>query len=593
MKRLIFRKSIKNRITLYFSILFLSSIVIFGVISYNIFSNILTSELSSYTSKIVDEARINLDSYFSQIETLMQITASNSILLDAVKNYSNSNYSVKLYSDRVIQDFLQDTMKINPKIKDIIIVDNRGFAYEYTGRALKQDYNFFKQTWFPHYSDKVFKAVYVGLHSQDYYLIPTDENEGSVISAIIPIADFMNPKKPFYATVIFNLNVSKVEEINKEITLEKTGFFLILDNHGQAIYRPHNYQFFENSRKYILRNMTKDTGSFELKVNNQDMIIVYKTSKVTSWKLIAVIPRGEIYEHLSSIKNFTFTLTLICILVVLLVSLIISNTITNPITRLMKRMSKIEQGDFSVKLYDNSSEEIEMLSSRMDLMIEGINSLNRDLYSYQIKNRDAAIRALQAQINPHFLNNTLQAIKAMAVCGKSAEISRITTLLGNMFRYSIYNTKDLVAIRDEIKHVQEYLEIQNFRYPGQFDYNIECEADIEELKTIKLILQPIVENCIQHGLSQCKNGFINIVIEKNISGIQITISDNGKGIIDQELSKIINHMNDQEQKDDSHSIGLKNVHERIKLKFGDPNGITIISKENEGTCIKIQIPEIS
>ena len=564
---------------------------LFGLTTYYSFHNTLTSEILNYTTQIVDEERINLDSYFQQIGTLLQISAGNSIIFDALSNNNPTDYSNRLYNKRNIEELLQNTIKIDSKIKDIIIIDDKGFPYDYTGSSIKQDYNFFKQPWYIKNSKIYFKASYIGLHPQDYYVNSWDGND-AVVSAVIPIMDFMTPEKKTYGSMLFSLKVNEIQELTKETRLEKTGFFLIMDSNSNIIYKPHDNSNLLSSKEEFTKYIQGDSGSFIYKNGKSKFMAVYKTSKVTSWKIVASIPMKEIQGHLDVIRTITLILTIVCILMVIMASIIITGRITKPITKLIKVMGTIEQGNFNEKLYNNSTEEIEVLSSRMDLMIDRINALNHDIYSYQIKSRDASIKALQAQINPHLLYNSLQSIKAMAVYGKTSEISKMVTLLGNLLRYAIYNSEELVAIADEVKHIREYLELQSFRYPGKFDYSIECSDELSQYKTLKLILQPIVENSVLHGLAEKENGIIQIKIEELDSIIQVQISDNGIGIEEEEVLRIMNYINNPEHQDTSHSIGLKNVNERIQLKFGKPFGIQISSQENNGICIKVSIPII-
>lgn len=583
--------SLKWHIILWFSFLYLVIIILFGTITYKISSNILTNEIYTYSSKIVDEARNSLDSYFMQIESLMQITAGNSTLLNALKNQKDLGYGERLNFDRIIGDSLQNTLKINQNIKDIIIIDHEGYVYDFTGRGINQDYNFYSQDWFPIVNNSPFKSNYIGIHPQDYYSNSSDTEE-EVISAVIPVSDYMNPNHDFYATIMFNLKAGNIQEVTKEITLEKSGFFLLVDNNNRLIYRPQNFKEDQINLEILLNEVKDKNESFTYSYNHQKILTVYKASKATNWKFIALIPQKEVLDHFSNIKGFTFLITLTSILLVIIISVLISSKITKPISRLIKRMGKIEQGNFDIKLYDNSTTEIEALSSRMDLMVERINYLNKDIYDYQIKNRDAVIKALQAQINPHFLYNTLQGIKSMAVCGKNNDISIMVTLLGNMLRYAVYNPKELVPIEQELAHVQDYLEIQRYRYPEQFEYIIKSDKSLEDFRTLKLILQPVVENSITHGLCDKANGLVTINVTGKEDGIEFCISDNGKGLSKSELDLIVNKINTRSKIDESSSIGLKNVHDRLLLRFGAPYGISISSEENKGVQVKVLIPKI-
>ncbi|WP_281818749.1 cache domain-containing sensor histidine kinase [Vallitalea longa] len=584
-------KSLKSNIMIYFSVIFIIVLCIIGLVGYRFFSQVLTNEILSYTEKIIAQTSSSIDLYFGQIKNLTQITAGNEEIINAIKEDELSIGSSFLYNNRKISDVLQETKKFNRKIKDLIIIKKDGTCYNYSNSCVRKDYNFYEQDWFPKYEEKYAKVCFTGIHSQDYYVL--DNNLGNVVSTVIPIMDYTDPNREFYAMLLCNLNISDIADITQDAQLGKTGFFLILDNNNELVYNPTSYQFDNDFKKNIITNLSQQSGQFVSKHDKENVLVVYKTSTITGWKIISIIPMKEILSHLDNIKIFTFFLIIICVFIVIIVSIFISRSITKPISGLMKKMENIGQGNFDIKLYDNSTIEMEMLSSNIDVMIESINKLNEDIYSYKMKSKEAEVKMLQSQINPHFLYNTLQSVKALALLNKTKDISKMVTLIGNMLRYSIYDLDKLVPINSEIKHVSDYIRIQNYRYSDKFDYRIDSEIELSNLQTLKLILQPIVENSIIHGLQENIKGIIAINVFAKDNDIYFEINDNGKGMTLEELEKIKMHINDKNQKDQSKSIGLKNVNERIKLKYGDRYGLSIASKSDIGTSVTIIIPKIN
>ncbi|GMQ62863.1 sensor histidine kinase [Vallitalea sp. AN17-2] len=575
-----------------FSVIFILVLCIIGVIGYSFFSKVLTNEILSNTEKIIDQTSSNIDLYFGQIKNLTQITASNYNIINALKEDENGQDSNLLFYNRRISDVLQQTKKFNLRIKDLIIIRRDGTCYNYSNSCVKEDYNFFEQDWFPKFDDKFAKVCFTGIHQQDYYVLDTN-CEGSVASTVIPIMDYMDISRQFFAMLLCNLNINDVKELTKGAELGKTGFFLIIDKNNELVYNPTYYVFDEDFKENILTNLNSDSGQFISKHNKNHVLIVHKTSKITGWKIISIIPMKEILNPLNNIKSFTFILIIICVIIVIIVSILISRRITKPISLLIDKMVDIGRGDFDIKLYDDSTIEMEMLSSNIDIMIERINRLNRDIYSYKMKSKEAEIKALQSQINPHFLYNTLQSVKALALFKKTNDISKIVTLIGNMLRYAIYNSDELVNISSEIKHLSDYIKIQNYRYSNKFEYEVLAEIKLDQYKTLKLILQPIVENSIIHGLQENIKGLITINIFLHDNNVHLRIDDNGKGMSSEELQRIRSYINDTSQKDKSNSIGLKNVNERIKLKYGELYGVEIDSKLDIGTRVTIIIPQIN
>lgn len=584
-------KSLKSNIMIYFSVIFIIVLCLVGLVGYRFFSQVLTNEILSYTEKIIAQTSSGIDFYFGQIKNLTQITAGNEEIINAIKEDESTNGSSILYNNRKISDVLQETKKFNRKIKDLIIIKKDGTCYNYSNSCVRKDYNFYEKDWFPKYEEKYAKVCFTGIHSQDYYVL--DNNLGNVVSTVIPIMDYTDPNREFYAMLLCNLNISDITDITQDAQLGKTGFFLILDNNDELVYNPTSYQFDDDFRENIITNLGERSGQFFSRHDKEKVLVVYKTSTITGWKIISIIPIKEILSHLDNIKVFTVILIIICVFIVIIVSIFISRGITKPISRLTEKMGNIGQGDFGIKLYDDSTIEMEMLSSNIDDMVESVNKLNEDIYTYKVKNKEAEIKALQSQINPHFLYNTLQSVKALALLNKTKDISKMVTLIGNMLRYSIYDLDKLVPMESEVEHVSDYIRIQNYRYSDKFSYEIDNEIESTNLQTLKLILQPVVENSIIHGLQENIKGIINIHIFMKGDDVYFEINDNGKGMSKEELEKIKLYINDKSQIDQSKSIGLKNVNERIKLKYGDQYGVNIDSKSDIGTSVTITIPKIN
>lgn len=586
-----FDNTLKNNIILYFSIIFIIIISFIALAGYWFFSNVLTREILNYAIKLVDEATLNIDSYFSQVKYIMQITASNATILNSLSIDNNKDYIDKLHIERKTSDAVQDVLKFSPNIRDFIIIGRNGTSFTYSGRSVKNDYNFLSKDWMPKFEKNVSKVYFTGVHDQDYYLDNKLIND-KVVSAVIPVIDYMSPRREFYGLLLSNLNLRDIPQIDKSNSIRDLSSFLILDDKNDTIYCSMGFKLSENFKANLAKKFNNESDSFILKDGGKDMLVVFNTSKITGWKFITLISREHLLQPLSGIKTFSIFLIIISIFIVVAASILISEKISKPIVKLINHMRLIEEGNFSVKLYDKSTKEIEMLSSRMDLMIERINKLNRDIYLYNIKNKEAELKALQAQINPHFLYNTLQSIKALSIIGKRDDVGKLTTVLGNMLRYTAYGLDELVPIGREISHVRDYLQIQSVRYEGRFTYSFSCSEYIAACKTLKLILQPIVENTVIHGLDDTRCICIDISVEEVPEGIIVNISDDGIGMDNNRLEKIKKLLHDGEKVDNSGSIGLKNVHSRIRLKFGGPYGLRVDSRKSEGTSIRILIPKI-
>jgi len=574
----------------YFSILFIIAIGIISLADYQYSSKTMTREILEYSTQIVDQKRRTVDSYFSRIEDNLQIIASNYTVIAPMKDLRKDNYAQRLYYNREVSDFLMGIQTFNQEIKDFMILDNDGFVQYYTNYSVRPDFCFTESEWFPGNLSRYSRVTFIGSHPQGYYY-KESANRGNVISAVIPVIDYMDTERTRLGMVLCNLDFRKIEAINVPVELASKSSLLVMDDNGRIIHSSvpgSNVADLRDSLLPLMKNEEK--GHFMLTHDTLRMVAVYSTSEKTGWKIIALSPTKELLDYLKNIRNFTWVLLLVCILLVNITSILISRRISAPIYRLMKRMEKVENGDFDLKLADSGYVEIEKLSSRIDLMVNRINKLNRDVYSWQLMNKDTKIKALQAQINPHFLFNTLQLIKSLAVCGRTKEMNQIVTIMGNMLRYATYDIEETVPVSREMEHVRDYMQIQEYRYPGLFSLSLDCPENLTGIFVPKFILQPVVENAVCHGFGEESAGNVSISVSEAGRDICLVLADNGTGMEQAELERIREHLENGDETDRSSGIGLKNVHQRIRLKYGQPYGLSISSSPGKGCRIEMTLP---
>lgn len=582
--------SIRSHMIFYFSILFISAIGIISLSIYQYTSYTMTREILEYSTQIVDQKRRYIDSYFNRIENNLRIIGSNDTVITPMKDLREDNFADRLFYNREVSDFLVGIQKFNLEIKDYIILSNDGLVQYYTNASVRPDFRFLETEWFPHDLSRYTRVTFISSHPQGYYY-DSGLNKGEVISAIIPVIDYMNTERTRLGMVLCNLKIQEIEAFNESVKLTGKTSLLVLDSNDRLIYSTipaeNNAILLE---KLLSHLKGREKGHFMLNHESRKMVAVFSSSEVTGWKIIALSPIEELLDYLENIRAFSIILIILCILLVYLTSVFISRRISEPIFRLMRKMEKVEKGDFDLKLYDPGYDEMEKLTGRIDLMVDRINKLNRDVYSRDLVNKDAKIKALQAQINPHFLFNTLQLIKSLAVCGKTAEMNHIVTLMGNMLRYATYDTEGTVPIKQEIEHVREYMQIQDYRYPGMVSLSLDCPENLASTMVPKFILQPIVENSIRHGFREESPGEVEIRITRKDEDIHIALIDNGTGMEKDNLEKIREHLNNENETDTSSSIGLKNVHERLRLKYGSPYGLVCSSEPDKGCHVEITVP---
>jgi two-component system sensor histidine kinase YesM len=310
--------------------------------------------------------------------------------------------------------------------------------------------------------------------------------------------------------------------------------------------------------------------------------------------LIKFIPLSYVTAGAYSTVNFSFVTAVIFIVLAIVVSILMAYFTTKPIIRLTKSMKALEFQNFDVGVSEIRSDEIGTLERRFNSMLLRIKELIQVEYKSKIDKRTAQLKAMQAQINPHFLYNALQVIGGIALSRKVPEIYEHIRAISDLFRYAIKMKSDIVLIADEIEHVSNYLHIQKLRFQHMLDIQLEIDEECRSCQIPKFSLQPIVENCFLHGL-EGKMGKWSIVIQAQLilDEVEISIKDNGIGIDDEQLQQIRKYLNQEsEESRFGDSMGLGNVNSRIKIIFGDEYGLFVTSDTGAGTTVKLVIPAL-
>lgn len=375
---------------------------------------------------------------------------------------------------------------------------------------------------------------------------------------------------------------------NRRLTSEYDLNFAILSPNG-VIYQKNNHQFLFNELVY---RMNKKMGYFIGNIQGEKYLITYVTSQWTSWKFVNLLPYSSIFKNIIVVHTILVLVYVGIFVLVIYLSLLFSSEITKPFRRLTNKMKMVEKGEFekiapmgvNIK---RQGDEIAELEYNFHLMVDKINTLIKENYLKQIAIKESQFKALQAQINPHFLYNTLDSINWMARFNKQYQIASMVKALGSLLRNSISNKSEIITLKEEMKILEDYIIIQKYRYGERLSFSMDIPQDYWEYMIPKLSLQPIVENSIQYGLEKilgvCE---IKVWIEPLEKGLKIWVEDNGPGMDKDFVEKL----NKGEIEPRGSGIGIKNINERIKIMFGMDYGINVNSALGEGTKVCIFIP---
>lgn len=389
--------------------------------------------------------------------------------------------------------------------------------------------------------------------------------------------------------ILFVFSRSAFEAVLRQHPYSETSSFLIATRGGEIVASstaslPEEMDSEVKSRLFAVKE-----GAFIHRVNGEKMLITFATVDTAGWKVIHQVPYSELTAKYDGMFRLVLYATLLVIAVFLLISFFVAYKFTKPIHMLVVKMSRVMQGNLNAKIETTGSREMVILGGTFNHMMDQIKSLIRDKEQEETAKRKAEMAALQSQINPHFLINTLNSIRLMAVISKAENIRRMTHALMRLLSSSFNRGGSLTELAEEIENLRQYLFIMEARYGNKLEVDWDVEPETKDKYILKLLLQPILENCIVHGLTgKESDGKLKIAIGQGDGGLCITISDNGAGMSDEQIAHF--HEAGQYPSSAFSGMGLTNVHQRIQLHYGDPYGVSITRNEEGGTTFFIRVP---
>ena len=387
--------------------------------------------------------------------------------------------------------------------------------------------------------------------------------------------------------IVVDYDFSQVGDYFNQISIGQRGYAYIANREGEVLYHPKQAQFTKAESGAIDSVLYHGDGTYI--TDNEQYSVGYRTVSHTGWKVVGISYLDDtIIPAINEIQELTYYTLIVMFILIIITSLAVSKFISDPITEMITQISKAEIGDSEEYIYQNRFNEVRQLSKSYNRQMDHIHYLMKQIKEEQAELRKSEMNVLQAQINPHFLYNTLDSILWMAESGQTKETSDMVASLGKLLRISLSQGENLIPLRKELEHAENYLTIQKFRYKDQFTYSIDVEEHLLDYLTVKIIIQPFLENALYHGIEyMVDQGHISIRVFEENEKISIEIVDDGVGMSPERLAQI------QKLKESKETgIGIRNVHQRIQVYFGKEYGVFINSELDEGTTILIRIPKI-
>lgn len=573
--------SIRSKLTICFLALGLIPLLIFGVISYNLYFQNLHKNVTNYSFEVIERIDKNLETYISDIENMLQLRSDYYFQQYLKLNEAGDIEGNRKYTVRIWETF-DSLKKMKTDLVNIRLISHSGSTISCFGNY-----------WEDISADSLYKDL-VNKASDEVSIQPPHLNiQNKYVFSIGKAIKENAIGGP--GVMCIDIDVKLLNKICKDIKLGETGY-VFFENNGQVVFSPSNSGKQIYSGK-ILKNkelLKADSGSFIDSINNTRCIVTYKTSGITGWKIIGISPESEMTKDISMLGQVIFCLITLIILIIIFLTIYLTNILSNPIRELRSLMKRASENDLSIYADIKTRDEIGQLAGSFNKMINKISELMDKVVEDQLKMRKMEMKAMQEQIKPHFIYNTLDSIIGLLEQNRNDDAINLIDSLGKFFRTSLSHGREVVRICEEIDHIRSYLIIQQFRFCNKFDYLFETDDEIYRLKTVKLILQPLIENSIYHGIRNLnKKGLI--VINGYIKDEQVIfeISDNGEGISQDKVEQINRIMSGEEIiNDENLYFGIRNVNERIKLNFGTGYGLKYQSKVSIGTKVIVNIPQI-
>lgn len=522
--------------------------------------------------------------------TIVNSQQSVSQVSGIVNNYANSmGTDINVMADNVgncksreeISELFNTVVKTRSDVVSIMVYDMDGNLLDYgaNGRELKKniDRNLSFDAEMFAKGDYVISTPHVQNIFVDYY--PWVETVSKKVTLNLYGKDVY---------IVMDISFSAIATYLDSIGIGQRGYCFVIDSNGDIVYHPQQQLIYLGLKEEdVVRLSSAGDGAHII----GGTIYTIQTLDDGNWKVVGVSYTNELIKsEINNVIRLVAINALCGIIIVLLVIIYIYNKVSKPVKRLADAMKEFEKDAENYKYQSvRGIYEIQTLSGSFSHMVINMQELMTKVKQEEITLRKTELKALQAQINPHFLYNTLDSIQWMCEQGEMQKAVEMVSSLAKLFRISISKGKELITIEDEIQHARNYLVIQSFRYKNQFTYRFEVDAAVLSYLCNKITLQPMIENAIYHGIDiASEEGEIVIIVSSEGEDIVFTVSDNGIGMTDEMCRKIINH-----DTADSYGIGIKNVNDRIKIYFGEQYGLKIESELDVGTKITIRFPKIT
>ena len=579
------------KVLIFFIPIIVLSVILTGVFSYLAAVNQLRKNAYSLLNDTLLQTNVILNNEFinvlDQLETITGSGAFKNLMTEKV-HPDQKTTDAHYYDVIAIHNLFNDIYNRNFQVIDSIYMDlNNGREFSLMQNMVPQKIGVDLNAWMRDYSDTSDRYYWKNDHI-DHVFDTVDHRD--VMSSFKIIG---NKNSPVNGLLIMNLKTDYFVNQIQNVKISPHGLLALVST-DKAIFSKkvkENNDIGTDGLNFLRRN-SGNNGIFNIKSKNgEKLFVVFNTISANHWVLAAIVPESDIMAKASQIKYISLAIIILLLFISSVTATWFANNISNPIRFLSRQVERFEQGDINVDFTIQEKNEIGVLARGLSRLRESVTTLLRQLKEEQEKKRQMELLALQSQITPHFLYNTLGSIKHLIDMNDNGRASQMVRALIKFYMIGISKGKEMITVREELEHVKNYLLIQKMRYNKDFDFYFQIDDQILDCFIVKLTLQPLVENSIYHGIKSIRGrGTIRISGWKEENSVLLEVYDDGPGIPKETLQNLVKSVYQQEVDQNPITFGLRNVHQRLALHFGKSYGIQIESKEHHYTKMTIRIP---
>lgn len=576
------RSSIQGILSLSFTAVAVVGMIFMGLALFFRFSANTNAQMAENSQRVLAQVNLNLDAYLRRMMRLSD-TAYYSVIKDA--DLAEEDLAEAL-------DLLYENNR--DALVSIALFSEEGDLIASTPLVgLKNSVNPEKESWFTTAMDRIENLHFSTPHVQNLFEDP-DYQYRWVVSLSRQV-EMTRAGAIESGVLLVDMSFGGIEQICKDVDLSSTGYLYLIDGDGEIIYHPRQQLIYAGLlEENNLAAAGYTDGSHQETFGGTRREVTVKTVGYTGWKLVGVVPSENLWDNYGQLVLFFLFVVLFSVFLLVFVNLRLSEWITAPVKKLDRAVKELEHGSTEVDFDVGGPGEVEHLSHSIRSMVSTMRHLMDDIIEQEEQKRRSELEVLQSQINPHFLYNTLDSVIWMTENGRTDDAVVMLTSLARFFRISLSRGSSIIPIRDELEHARHYLTIQKMRYKNKFSATITAEDGVESLYTIKLIVQPILENAIYHGMAYADgDGEITVRAFRDGGDVLIEVSDNGPGMPEEVVESLLDPNGPAAAAGAKGSgIGFRNVHRRIRLTFGADYGLTIFSEPDDGTTVRIRLPAL-